>query len=199
MTHHWQQTGLPTYTDIIATATSKTDSLDSKISTYELLTQFPETLTLTFNSMYQGFQLLLSTWHLQLIPSKQSHLYVDYEALTLTTELQYFLPFFSFLDRLFLRLGIWERDFLEIQWRHCCTVTLGLQHGLRDMGFIQEAWTLDMPAFGWDIVAQKFIKERAGLSVERTPQLAGSSAKLGLPSSLSPLLNWGKFPPETCF
>ena len=61
MTHHWQQTGLPTYTDIIATATSKTDSLDSKIPTYELLTQFPETLTLTFNSMYQGFQLLLST------------------------------------------------------------------------------------------------------------------------------------------
>lgn len=85
-----------------------------------------------------------------------------------------FLLFFSFLDWLFLRLGIWEREFLEMQGRRCCTVTLGLQHGLRDVGFIQGAWTLDMPAFGWDFVAQKFIKERAGLSVERTPHLAGS-------------------------
>lgn len=61
MTHYWEQTGLPTYTDIIATATSKIDRLDGKIPTYELLTKFPETLTLTFNSMYWGFQLLLST------------------------------------------------------------------------------------------------------------------------------------------
>lgn len=107
MTHHWQQTGLPTYTDIIATATSNTDSLDSKIPTYELLTQFPETLTLTFNSMYQGFQLLLSTWHHQLIPSKQSHLYVDYEALTRTTELHFFQFYWlTFLETWNLRKKI---------------------------------------------------------------------------------------------
>ena len=61
-----------------------------------------------------------------------------------------------------------------MQGRHCCIVTLGLQHGLRDMGFTQRAWTLDMPAFGWDFVAQKLIKERAGLSVEGTPHLTGS-------------------------
>lgn len=105
-----------------------------------------------------------------------------------------FLLFFSFLDFSW-DLGFEKEGISRNAGRRCCTVTLGLQHGLRDVGFIQGAWTLDMPAFGWDFVAQKFIKERAGLSLKE------------LPTSLAPqfsafpveLFLQGKFLPDTCF